>query len=81
MPRLLRFGFLDKDFTKTLTDEQHQQIFDLLHHFNEDHDDIPKDLDSMYPHFKKVMWQGLSFFPNWKYWESKGYDKENSIKI
>lgn len=60
-----------------MTDEQHQKIFDLLRHYNEDQGDIPKDLDSMYPHFRKVLWQGLSFFPKWKYWKSLGFDTEN----
>ncbi len=81
MPRIIHYGFVNKKFTKTLSDEQHQKIFDLLRKYNEDRDDIPKDLDSMYPHFKKVMWQGLSFYPKWKYWQSLGYDEENPRKI
>lgn len=66
MPRLVLFGFIQ--YKGELDDSDHQRIFDLLHKYNEDWDDMPKELIwTVPPRFTKLHWGGMSFEPNFRF--------------
>lgn len=64
------------------TDNDYQKIFDLLHKYNEDNGEMPRDVRlNPYKRNKKVVFSFLLFYPNQDYFEFKDKNLAEMFEI